>query len=46
LNLFEPDDLPVLRRLAAELVSQLRAGFGDRSDGEDRFDTVAGLLGM
>jgi hypothetical protein len=28
------------------LVDQLRAGFGDGSDGEDRFDAIIGLLGM
>jgi hypothetical protein len=28
------------------LVEQLRDGFGQRSDGEDRFDAVIGLLGM
>ncbi len=32
--------------LATDLLSQLRDGFGDRSDGEDRFDAVMGLLGM
>jgi hypothetical protein len=32
--------------LSAQLVAQLRDGFGEDGAGEDRFDTVIGLLGM
>ncbi len=32
--------------LAADLVAEIEDGFGDRADGEDRFDAVVGLLGM
>jgi len=32
--------------LSRTLVEQLRDGFGSAGDGEDRFDTVVGLLGM
>jgi len=32
--------------LAPELEAQLVDGFGAKADGEDRFDTVVGLLGM
>ncbi len=32
--------------LSADLLRQLRDGFGDHATGEDRFDAVAGLLGM
>jgi hypothetical protein len=37
-------------RLGADLdrllVAMIQAGFGERADGEDRFDAVAGVLGL
>jgi len=33
-------------RLASGLRENIEDGFGDRSDGEDRFDAVVGLLGL
>jgi hypothetical protein len=32
--------------LDGELVDEISTGFGDRPDGEDRFDAVVGLYGM
>jgi hypothetical protein len=32
--------------ISEALVNELRDGFGNRADGEDRFDAVVGLLGM
>lgn len=32
--------------LKADLQAEIGSGFGDRPDGEDRFDATAGLLGM
>ncbi len=31
---------------AAALAAEIRDGFGDRADGEDRFDATVGLFGM
>ena len=32
--------------VAPDLRAEIQDGFGDRSDGEDRFDAVVGLFGM
>lgn len=33
-------------RLSADLLATIADGFGDRADGEDRFDSVLGVLGV